>query len=124
MAYSLDNCEILLVSFITKARGIMLYDVSSVSIEMSLQLHLDPYNPYDVNCVELFAAGRKLGHLCKEAACIISPFKRQGLLIKASIWSAPYSESVSRSWRFRVCDVLIEVLEERDHFRQSNQHLV
>ena len=107
--YSLSDHDILLASFVAKARGIMSYDVSCISNGTCLQLHLDPYNPYDVHCMEIFITGRKLGHLCKEAACIISPFKHQGLLIKASVWSAPYSESVNRSWRYRVCDVLIQV---------------
>ena len=116
MAYSLGDRDILLASFVAKARGIMFYDVSCIYIGTCLQLHLDPYNPYDVHCVEIFIAGRKLGHLCKEAACIISPFKRQGLLIKASVWSAPYSESVNRSWRYRVCDVLIQVFGGKESF--------
>ena len=92
--------DVLLASFATKARGIMLYEVDRITIGTSINLQLDPYNVYDINCMELLITGRKLGHLCKEAACIMAPLKRQGSSIKACVHSALYSESVSRSWHF------------------------
>ena len=92
--------DILLASFATKTRGIILYEVNRITIGTFINLWLDPYNVYDINCVELLISGRKLGHICKEAACIVPPLKRQSLSIKAFVHSALYSESVSRSWRF------------------------
>ena len=65
--------DILLAFFATKARGIMLYEVDRITIGTSINLRFDPYNVYDINCVELLIAGRKLGHVCKEAACIVAP---------------------------------------------------
>ena len=90
--------DILLASFATKASA--LFCMQLITTGTSVNLQLDPYNIYDINCVELLIAGRKLGHLCKEAACIVAPLKRQGLSIKAFVHRALYSESVSRSWRF------------------------
>ena len=67
--------DVLLALFATKARGIMLYEVDCITIGTSINLQLDPYNVYDINCVELLIAGRKLGYLCKEAACIVALLK-------------------------------------------------
>ena len=86
--------DILLASFATKASTLF---CMKLIVLTSVNLQLDPYNVYDINCAELLIAGRKLGHLCKEAACIVAPLKRQGLSIKAFVHSAL---SVSRSWRF------------------------
>ena len=116
MACAIIDQHLLLGSFITKARGIMFYDVTSIRVGAPLIVRLDPYNPFDINCVELFSAGRKLGHLSKEAACVIAPLKRQGLQLKAWITSTSYSESMCRSWRFRVCDILVHILGEEKLF--------
>jgi hypothetical protein len=116
MACVIIDQHLLLGSFITKARGIMFYDVTSIRVGAPLIVRLDPYNPFDINCVELFSAGRKLGHLSKEAACVIAPLKRQGLQLKAWITSTSYSESMCRSWRFRVCDILVHILGEEKLF--------
>ena len=75
-------------SFAPKARGIILYEVDHITIGTSINLRLNPYNVYDINCMELLITGRKLGHLCKEAACIVPPLMRQGLSIKDFVHSA------------------------------------
>ena len=74
------SCEVLLASFVTKARSIMLYEVDSITIGTSVNLQLDPYNIYGINCVELLIAGRKLGHLCNEVGLYCGTIKAPRLV--------------------------------------------
>ena len=61
-----------LASFTCQARGIKFYGVptSLVVVGASLDVQLEPSNPFDANCVSLFLPhhGPKLGHLAREAA--------------------------------------------------------
>ena len=73
-----------LASFISQARGIMFYGVSTSEVApgMLLRCYLEPTNPYDGDCVALVVGpfgNTVLGHLAREASLHLAPLLRKGL---------------------------------------------
>ncbi len=74
----LSMASVTLASFVSQARGIMFYDALALTGQ-AFSCCLEPYNPYDVNCVALMLLGHKmLGHLAREAAQLLAPLLRAG----------------------------------------------
>ena len=99
--------DLLLASYITKLGALCCIKLIVLPLE-HLLIFSDPYNIYNINCVELLIAGRKLGHLCKEAACIVAP-SAKACPLKLLFTVDHFPELVSRSWHFCMCDLLIQI---------------
>ena len=68
-----------LAVFLSEVRGIMFYG-STTYVGQRFSCYLEPSNPFDVNCISLFAGPhQKLGHLAREASLSLAPLLRAGL---------------------------------------------
>ena len=70
-----------LASFITQARGVKFYDVPSPYVGLHFSCRLEPYNPWDSNCIALIVSAlpsRILGHMARETSVVLAPLLRTG----------------------------------------------